>query len=114
MEYGTHPSQNNKRNEDTRSQPLEQNIGQGFKDRVRDEEDRKCSIILVRSHIQIFGKTRDLRISDVGPLLESIMWGLRARACTISYVPIQEGDEVQQTQPGNQAEIQLPQKLAIL
>jgi len=58
---------------------------------------------LVRPTIFAFPILVLARVNIVGPTCAILM-----------YVPIEEGDKVQQTQPGYQAEIELPQKLAIL
>ena len=61
----SYPSQHNAGNENTRPQPLEQDIGQWLKDRVRDEEDGQRGIVLVGGHAEILGEAVNFGISDV-------------------------------------------------
>jgi hypothetical protein len=48
----THPDNNNRCNKILRRRPLQQDIRQGLKDRVRDKEDGQRRIVLVVGHVQ--------------------------------------------------------------
>lgn len=61
----SYPSQHDAGNENTWPQPLEQDIGQWLKDRVRDEEDGQCRVVLVGGHAEILGETVNFGISDI-------------------------------------------------
>lgn len=72
------PSDHDDGQEDTRAQPLEQDIGQGFETGVRDEEDGQTGIVLAVRHVEISLQAVDFGIADV---------------CAV-----EEGDQVQETQ----------------
>ena len=62
----THPQHHNNRNEDTRAQALEQDIGQWLENRVRHEEDRQCGIVLIPRHVEVLLQSCELGIADIG------------------------------------------------
>lgn len=72
----------------SRLQLLEEYIARRFENGVADKEDRKRQIVLTRSNANILVQTHYAGIADV-------------RA-------IQEGDEIQETQPGHKVQIDLP------
>lgn len=61
----THPRHRDCWDEDARTKPLEQRIGQRFEDGVDQEEDGEPNVVLVVAHVQIFLETLDLGIADV-------------------------------------------------
>ena len=95
--HGDHcdtPDDHDGRNENTRSKALQKNIGEGFEEGVRDEEDGEAGIVLAAGDVEAFLQPIELRITDVGS--------------------VEEGDEIEEAEPRNQAEIEFPQKFAIL
>ena len=75
------PKHHNNRYEDTRPQPLEQDIGEGFKERVGDEENGETGIVLATCDLEGLLETVETRIADVGA--------------------VEEGDQVEQAEPGD-------------
>jgi hypothetical protein len=64
------PQNHNNRQEDTRSEFLEQDIRQRLKHRVTNEEDRKSLIVLSISHVEIFLQAIDFGVANVGSVEE--------------------------------------------
>ena len=95
--HGCHdgpPQQHDDGDEDRRAQALEQDVRQGFEERVGDEEDGEAGIVLPPRDVQGVGQAVELGIADVGA--------------------VEEGDEVEEAEPGDQAEVELPEKPAVL
>lgn len=68
---GLNLNSHNNRNEDSWTQALQENIGQGFKDRIGDEEDREGRIVFASSHLmQLLLQASDLCIANIGPVEE--------------------------------------------
>lgn len=61
----------NGRDEDGRSRPLQENIGEGFKDGVRNVEDGQAVVEIASRHVNVIQKTGDFGISNVGPIEEA-------------------------------------------
>ena len=63
-------------------------MGQGFEDGVRDEEDGQGEVVLGVGHVEVRLQAFDLGIADVGA--------------------VEEGDEVEEAEPWDQAEVEFP------
>ena len=57
-----------RRDENGGTEFLEQDLREGLKDRVADEEDRQCVVVLVVGHVQVFLEPVNFGIPDVGPI----------------------------------------------
>lgn len=88
------PGDHDGRNENARTQAFEQDVGQGFGEGIGDEEDRQGSVIIPRCHVQVGQQAFQLGVADIGP--------------------VQEADEIEETQPGDQLEIEPPDELPVL
>ena len=66
---------------------LKKDIGGDFKEDVRDEEHRKCSIILISNQFQIFDQREGFRVGDIDT--------------------VEEREEVQDAEEGDYVEIDL-------
>lgn len=88
------PEQHDDGDEDRRAQALEQDICQWLEERVGYEEDGQASIVLAARHVQGVDQAVEFGIADVGT--------------------VEEGDEVEQAEPGDQAEVEFPQEFAVL
>lgn len=64
--------------EDGWTHALEQDVGEGLKDGVGDEEDRQSGIVGSTAETEILSKSIDLGIADIGT--------------------VQEGEQIQQTE----------------
>ena len=64
------PKHHDKRNENARPQPLQQDIREGLESSVGDEEERESRAVFPIGHIQVFEETIDLCVPDVGAI-----WG---------------------------------------
>ncbi len=88
--HGDHcytPQNHDDRNENTGAKALEQDVGQGFEEGIRDEEDGEAGIVLAAGNMEA--------------LLEAIKPG-------IAYIgTIEEGNEVEEAEPGDKAEVEL-------
>ena len=95
--HGDHddaPEEHDDRDEDGRAQALKEDIGQRLEEGVGDEEDGEAGIVLAAGNVKGFIEVVELRVADVGP--------------------IEEGNEVQEAKPGNEAEVELPEEFAVL
>lgn len=88
------PNRHDSRDENTRSQTLEQDIGQRFEERIRDEEDGQTGVVLAAGDVKRCLQTVEFRIADVGA--------------------VEEGDEVEETEPGDETQVELPEEFAVL
>lgn len=79
------PENHDDRNENRRSQALKKDVGQRLKETVRDEEDGESQVVFLTGHREVFVKTGDLGIADVGA--------------------VQKGEEVQDTKPRDEGEV---------
>ena len=75
------PQEHDDGDEDGRPQALEQDIGQGFEERVGDEEDGQAGVVLPSRDVQRVGQAVELSVADVGA--------------------VEEGDEVEEAEPGD-------------
>jgi len=57
--------------EDGWPQPLEQEVGKGFEEGVRDEKDCQCIVVVPGVKLEVRRKVRDLGVADVGPVQEA-------------------------------------------
>ena len=73
---------------DAGSQAFEEDVGDGLEEGVGDEEDGETGIVLAAS--------------DMKTCSEAVKFGV-ADICTVK-----EGDEVEETEPGDETEIELP------
>jgi hypothetical protein len=71
-----------------RPQPLEQDVGKGFKHRVRHEEDGERGVELRCREAQVVAETGDLGVADVGS--------------------VEEGEEIEYREPWDERHVQLP------
>jgi hypothetical protein len=94
--HGCHddaPEDHDYRDENGWSEAFEQNLCQGLKSGVRDEEDRQGQVVLRAGQFQIRAEARDFGIADVGT--------------------IQERRKVEQTEPWYQLQVEFPEEFAI-
>ena len=82
------PKQHDDRDEDAGSEAFQQDVGQRFKAGVGDEEDGEACVVLA---------SRDMQTR-----LESIEFGIA------NIRSVEEADEVEEAEPGNEAEVELP------
>jgi len=114
--HGDHddpPHDHDHGNKDAGSQPLEQDVGKRFEEGVRDEEYGQSGIVLPVGHAKIFLQTIDFRISNVGPIMK---WSvLRVSICAWSCigVPVEEGDQIEETEPWNELPVELAQQFLV-
>jgi hypothetical protein len=81
--------------ENRRSEALQEDVGGGLEECIRDEENRKSCIILARCvHVQVLRKPHDLGIANI---------------CSI-----QEGEKIEGAEPRDQNQIEFPEQLAVL
>lgn len=95
--HGDHrdtPECHDDRDENAGAKALEQDIGQGFEERVRDEEDGETGVVLAAC--------------DVETRLEAIELGI-ADVCAV-----EERDEVEEAEPGDETEVEFPEEFAVL
>lgn len=95
--HGRHdnaPKHHNRRNEHRRLQALEQDVGEGFKAGVRDEEERESGVVLATAHVEVVDEAVDFGVADVSS--------------------IEEGDEVEEGQPGDDFDVQAADELLVL
>ena len=95
--HGRHdyaPQDHDQRNENAGSKALEEHVGQGFGQCVGDEEDGQGSIVLATCHVEILLQAIQFCVADIGS--------------------VEKTDEVQQTEPWDESQIELPQELLIL
>jgi hypothetical protein len=88
------PKDHDYRDENGWSEAFEQDLCQGLKSGVRDEEDRQGQVVLRAGQFQIRAEARDFGIADVGT--------------------IQERRKVEQTEPWYQLQVEFPEEFAIL
>ena len=88
------PQDHNDRDENARSQPFKQNVGQRLEAGVGDEEDGETGIVLAAGDVETLLEAVKLGVADVGA--------------------VEEGDEIEETKPGDQAEVELPEESAVL
>ncbi len=60
------PEYHRDRQKDRWTEPLEENLGQWLENTVRHKEDCQGHVVLVAGHVEVFSKTFNLRIPDVG------------------------------------------------
>ena len=95
--HGDHcdaPDDHDARNEDARSKALQEDVGEGFEEGIGDEEDGEAGIVLTAGDVETFLEAIQLRVADIGS--------------------IEKGDEIEQAEPRDQAEIEFPEEFAIL
>ena len=95
--HGRHdsaPQQHDDWDEDRRAQALEQDVRQGLEERVGDEEDGQAGIILAARDVEGVGQAVEFGIADVGA--------------------VEEGDEVEEAEPGDQTDVEFPEEFAVL
>ena len=95
--HGRHddaPENHDDGNEDGWSETLEQNLGQRLEASIGDEENGEGQVILRACQFQIFAQASDFGIADVGT--------------------VEEGGEVQETEPWYQLQVEFPQECAVL
>ena len=78
----------------TGTKSLEEDIGERLRKGVGDEEERESSIVLTPSDVQTFLKSIEFSISDIGS--------------------IEETDQIEQTEPGNESEVELEEESLVL
>ena len=76
-------------NVSARLELLEQHIADWFEDSEAHKEDGERGVVLPVGHFEIFLKAGNFRISDI--------------------CPVEEGNQVQQTQPWYEMEVELPE-----
>lgn len=94
MKTATYPYDDNARNKNLGLGALEQHVCQRLKHRVRDKEDGERRVVLVVAHVQGLLQAFDFCVSNIGP--------------------VQKGGQIEQRQPWDQAEVQLPEQSAVL
>lgn len=90
----SYPEDDDAGNEDTRARPLQQDVRQRLEDGIRDEENGQRVIVFRVGHVEGLLQALNFGIADIGA--------------------VEEGGQVEQRQPRDQPEIQLPQQLSIL
>ena len=88
------PKNHNNWDENARSQALEQDVRQRLKAGVGDEKDGEAGIVLAAR--------------DVEALLEAVEF------CVANVGAVEEGDEVEEAEPRDQAEVEFPEEFAVL
>ena len=88
------PQHHDDGDEDRRAQALEQDVRQGLEERVGDEEDGQAGIVLAARDVEGVGQAVEFGIADVGA--------------------VEEGDEVEEAEPGDQADVEFPEESAVL
>lgn len=94
IQLAAYPYDDNARDKNLRLGALEQHIGQRLKDRVRNEEDGERRVVLVVAHTQGLLQAFDFCVSDIGP--------------------VEKSSKIQQREPWDQTEVQLPEQFAVL
>lgn len=88
------PEEHDARQEDTRAEALQHDVGGGFEEAVRDEEDCQADVVLPVLHVQVWDQPVDFGVADVGA--------------------VEEADEIEEGEPGDQFVVELPPKLFVL
>ena len=106
------PGQHDGGKEDAGPQTLEEDIGQGFGERVGNKEDGEGRIVLLGfiNNAEVLVQAIDFRISNIGACSEDE--SNRPGKATLGLgirLTIEEGDEVKKTKPWNELEIKMPQ-----
>ena len=78
----------------TRPHPLQQDVGDGLKQRIGDEEDCQSEVVLLAVHTQVLVQTGDLGVADVGA--------------------VEEGEEVKDAEPGDEGEVEFEEETLVL
>ena len=68
-------------NEDRRAQALEEDVGQRLEEGIGDEEDGQAGIVLAAGQVEGFLEAVEAGVADVGA--------------------VEEGDEIEETEPGD-------------
>ena len=88
------PDEDDGGKEDTRRPALDGDVGEGLKSGVGDEEDGQCDIVVGATHVERLLHVGDTGIANVGA--------------------VEEGQEIEQRQPGNQPQVHFPDKGFVL
>lgn len=88
------PENHDNRDENARSHLFEQDVGEWFEESVGNEEDGQAGVVLAGC--------------DVNSLCEAIKFGV-ADVCTV-----EKGDEIEEAEPGDEAEVEFPEEFAVL
>ena len=88
------PEHHDRGDEDGRPEPLEEDVGQRLEERVGDEEDGQAGVVLPACDVQRFLEAVEFGVADVGP--------------------VEKGDEVEEAEPGDQAQVEFPEELTVL
>lgn len=88
------PYGHDQRNEDAGSHALEEDVGQGLGQGVGNEEDGESGVVLAIRHVEVLLQAIEFRVSDVGS--------------------IEETDEVEETEPRDESQVEPPQELLVL
>ena len=92
--HGDAPDGHDDGDEDAGSEAFEQDVGERFEQGVGDEEDAEAGVVLAAGHVEGFLEAVEFGVADVGA--------------------VEEGDEVEEAEPGDQAEVELPEEFAVL
>ena len=95
--HGDHtnaPEDHDDGDENARTEALEQDVGQRFEEGVGDEEDGQASVVLAAGDVEAFLEAIELGVADIGA--------------------VEEGDEVEEAEPGDQTEVEFPEESAVL